>query len=122
LTASPHPARGIGQTVALVLAFAFVVVGMVNTLPEIPGLQDWAREITGQKFLRISGFKTEYFFPPVFFVMMLIVVLDASVYRAWSTEKPRLAWLGLLLDAGLVVAAFLGAFGASLKRPHPPKA
>lgn len=84
---------------------------MVNTLPEIPGLQDWAREVTGQKFLRISGFKTEYFFPPVFFVMMLIVVLDASVYRAWSVEKPRLAWLGLLLDAGLIFAAFLGAFG-----------
>ncbi len=111
MTSSPHPTGGIGQKFALVLALIFVVVGMVNTLPEIPGLQDWAREITGQKFLRISGFKTEYFFPPVFFAMMVIVVLDASVYRAWSTEKPRLAWLGLLLDAGLILAAFLGAFG-----------
>lgn len=100
-----------GQKLALALALIFVVIGMVNTLPEIAGLQDWAREATGIKFLRISGFKTEFFFPPVFFTMMVIVVLDASVYRAWSTEKPQLAWLGLVLDAGLLIAAFLGAFG-----------
>ena len=42
---------------------------------------------------------------------MTIVALDSSVYRAWRTDKPRLAWLGLLLDAGLVLAAFLAAFG-----------
>lgn len=111
MTSSSNPTRGIGQKLALALALIFVVVGMINTLPEIPGLQNWAREVTGQKFLRISGFKTEYIFPPIFFVMMLIVVLDSSVYRAWSLEKPRLAWLGLLLDAGLIIAAFLGAFG-----------
>jgi TRAP transporter 4TM/12TM fusion protein len=111
VTSSSNPTRGIGQKLALALALIFVVVGMINTLPEIPGLQNWAREVTGQKFLRISGFKTEYIFPPIFFVMMLIVVLDSSVYRAWSLEKPRLAWLGLLLDAGLIIAAFLGAFG-----------
>lgn len=111
MTLSPHPTSGIGQKFALALALIFVVIGMVNTLPEIPGLQEWAREVTGQKFLRISGFKTEYFFPPIFFVMMVIVVLDASVYRSWSAEKPQLAWLGLLLDAGLITAAFLGAFG-----------
>lgn len=111
MTSSSNPTRGIGQKLALALALIFVVVGMINTLPEIPGLQNWAREVTGQKFLRISGFKTEYIFPPIFFVMMLIVVLDSSVYRAWSLEKPRLAWLGLLLDTGLIIAAFLGAFG-----------
>ncbi len=43
--------------------------------------------------------------------MMLIVVLDASVYRAWSIEKPKWAWAGLLLDLSLITAAFLGAFG-----------
>lgn len=102
MTSSSNPTRGIGQKLALALALIFVVVGMINTLPEIPGLQNWAREVTGQKFLRISGFKTEYIFPPIFFVMMLIVVLDSSVYRAWSLEKPRLAWLGLLLDTGLI--------------------
>ncbi|MFL4472159.1 TRAP transporter permease [Tateyamaria armeniaca] len=43
--------------------------------------------------------------------MMTIVVFDASVYRAWKVERPKRAWLGLLLDLGLITAAFLGAFG-----------
>ncbi|RYH01467.1 TRAP transporter fused permease subunit [Salipiger sp. IMCC34102] len=93
------------------LALVLVLVGMANTLPEIAGLQDWAREVTGRPFLRLSGYPTEYFYPPVFFLMMVIVALDASVYRAWSEEKPHLAWAGFLLDAGLILAAFLAAFG-----------
>ncbi len=105
------PEWPLGRRLAIALAFILVVVGMLNTMPEIPGLQDWARDLTGRPFFRISGFPTEYLFPPVFFFMMLIVVLDASVYRAWSVERPKLAWVGLLLDLGLVVAAFLGAFG-----------
>ncbi len=106
-----HSARPLGQRIALILAFCLVVVGMVNTMPEIPGLQDFARDLTGRPFFRISGFPPEYFYPPVFFLMMLIVALDASVYRAWRDEKPNLAWLGFLLDAGLILAAFLAAFG-----------
>jgi TRAP transporter 4TM/12TM fusion protein len=111
MTDAATPQRSLGQRFAIGLALVLVIVGMVNTMPEIPGLQNWAREITGQPFFRISGFPTEFFFPPIFFLMMLIVVLDASVYRAWKVEKPHLAWAGLLLDIGLVVAAFLGAFG-----------
>ena len=101
----------IGRRIAFFLAFVLVVVGMVNTMPEIPGLQDWARDITGRPFFRVSGFPPEYFYPPIFLLMMLIVALDASVYRAWRRERPKLAWLGLLLDIGLITAAFLGAFG-----------
>jgi len=101
----------LGQRAAFVLSLVLVIVGMINTMPEIPGLQDWFRDMTGRPFFRISGFPTEFFFPPFFFLMMLIVVLDASVYRAWSKDRPHLAWAGLLLDIGLIVAAFLGAFG-----------
>jgi len=106
-----EPARPIGQQIAMVLAFLLVIAGMVNTLPEIPGLQDWAREVTGRPFFRISGFPPQFFYPPVFLLMMVIVALDASVYRVWKTERPQLSWLGLLLDAGLILAAFLGALG-----------
>ena len=111
MTEISKPSRALGQKVSIVLALILVVVGMLNTMPEIPGLQDWARDMTARPFFRISGFPTEYFFPPVFFLMKLIVVLDASVYRAWSIEKPKWAWAGLLLDLGLIIAAFLGAFG-----------
>ena len=100
-----------GQRIALFLSVILVIVGLVNTMPEIAGLQDWARDVTGQPFFRIANFPPEYFYPPVFLLMMVIVALDASVYRAWRVEKPHLAWLGLLLDAGLVLAAFLAAFG-----------
>lgn len=95
----------------MILAIILVVVGMVNTMPEIPGLQDLARDITGRPFFRVSGFAPEFFYPPVFMLMMLIVALDASCYRAWRQNRPHLAWLGLLLDAGLILAAFLASLG-----------
>jgi TRAP transporter 4TM/12TM fusion protein len=101
----------LGRRAALVLAFALVVVGMVNTMPELPGLQDWARDVTGISFFRVSGFPPEFLYPPLFVLMMVIVALDASVYRAWRTDKPRKAWLGAALDIGLILAAILGALG-----------
>ncbi len=103
--------RTTGQHVALVLALVLVCVGMINTMPEIPGLQEWARSVTGQPFFRVSGFAPEYFYPPIFVLMMVVVALDASVYRAWAAERPQRAWLGLLLDLGLILAALLAAFG-----------
>lgn len=106
-----HATKGIGQTWAIALGFLLVVIGMLNTMPEIPGLQDAARIVTGQPFLRVSGFPPEFFYPPIFLLMMLIVALDASVYRAWKISRPHMAWLGLLLDAGLILAAFMASFG-----------
>ncbi|SLN38543.1 TRAP transporter permease [Pseudooctadecabacter jejudonensis] len=103
--------RSQGQRIALLLAFVLVLVGMVNTLPEIPGLQNWARDLTGVAFFRISGFPTEYLFPPLFILMMVVVALDASLYRSWRDTRPKRAWLGAALDVGLVAAAILGALG-----------
>lgn len=101
----------LGRRIAILLALVLVFVGMANTMPEIPGLQDWARDVTGRPFFRVSNFPPEYFYPPVFVLMMVIVALDASVYRAWKLDKPQFAWFGLMLDVGLVIAAFLAAFG-----------
>ncbi len=106
----PTGNKPMGKKIAMILAFILVVVGMVNTLPEIYGLQDGLRELTGIKFLRISGFTTEYFYPPIFFLMMLIVALDASMYREFkAAQKNR--YIGLAMDFGLILGAFLGAFG-----------
>ncbi len=101
----------LGKRIARWLAFLLVVVGLINTMPEIPGLQAWAREFTGRPFFRVSGFQPQFFYPPVFFVMMLIVALNSSVYRAMKSNGRARPWPGLLLDFGLVLAAFLGAFG-----------
>lgn len=108
---TPPRAPSTGRRIAVVLAVILVVAGLVNTMPEIAGLQDLAREVTGRPFFRVSNFPPEYFYPPVFILMMVIVALDASVYRAWRSERPRLAWLGLLLDAALIAAAVLAALG-----------
>lgn len=101
----------LGRRIAVFLALILVFFGMLNTMPEIAGLQGWARDMTGQPFFRISNFSPEYFYPPIFLLMMTIVALDSSVFRAWRKDKPHLAWLGFLLDAGLLLAAFLAAFG-----------
>jgi TRAP transporter 4TM/12TM fusion protein len=103
--------RSSGQRLALVLALILVIVGMVNAMPEIAGLQDWARDITGNRFFRVSGFPPEYLYPPLFILMMVVVALDASIYREWRVSRPRHAWLGAALDIGLVLAAVLGALG-----------
>ena len=100
-----------GRRLAVALAVILVFVGMLNTMPEIPGLQNWAREVTGLRFFRVSSFPPEYLYPPLFVLMMTIVTLDASVYRAWRVERPERAWLGACLDAGLIIAALLGAIG-----------
>jgi len=108
---SSSQSQPLGRRIAVILAVILVFFGMLNTMPEIAGLQDWARDLTGRPFFRVSNFSPEYFYPPVFLLMMMIVALDASVYRAWRKDKPHMAWLGLLLDAGLLLAAFLAAFG-----------
>jgi len=101
----------LGLRVAYILAFLLIVIGMANTLPEIAGLQGWLREVTGRPLLRISGYPTEYFYPLVFVVMMTIVVLENSFYRDWKTRHPHIAWLGLAIDIGLILAAVLGSIG-----------
>lgn len=109
----PITPRPLANTVVMVLAITFVIVGMINTMPEIPGLQAFMRDLTGQPYLRVSGFPPEYFFPPIFLLMMVIVAIHGSAWAEWSHRQLpwRPGWLGLLLDIGLVTAAALGALG-----------
>ncbi|WP_286196973.1 TRAP transporter fused permease subunit [Tropicibacter sp. R15_0] len=109
----PITPRPLAKTVVMVLAITFVIVGMINTMPEIPGLQAFMRDLTGQPFLRVSGFPPEYFFPPIFLLMMVIVAIHGSAWAEWSHRQLpwRPGWLGLVLDIGLVTAAALGALG-----------
>ncbi len=84
------------------LAFAFVVVGLFNAMPGIPGLDPLIAQITGQNTLRIRRFPYEYFYPLAFFVMMLIVaVRQVNARKAIGKRKP----LALALDLALVVMA-----------------
>jgi len=98
----PRPAAFPSRLV-YILALGFVLVGMVNSMPTIPGWDAIIRSITGVKTLSVRNFSTEWFYPIVFFVMMLIVALKHSMWREWrGTSK---SGFGLFMDIALVVAA-----------------
>ena len=99
---SAVPANSFSIRLAYWLAFAFVVVGLFNAMPGIPGLDALFADVTGQTALRIRRFPFEYFYPIAFFVMMLIVALKQ--YNDRRREGIR-SPLGLALDIALVVAA-----------------
>ena len=85
------------------LALFFVFIGIVNSTPAIPGWESLWREMTGIPGLKVRAFATEYFYPLVFFIMMVIVVLKHSMWRSWQGQSR--AGLGLFMDVALVVCA-----------------
>lgn len=86
-----------------VLALIFVAMGVVNSTPVIPGWDDLLRNISGFENLKVRAFATEWFYPIVFFAMMLIVALKHSMWRSWRGSSR--AWFGAFMDIALVVSA-----------------
>ena len=86
-----------------VLALIFVAVGILNSTPLIPGWDDMWRGLTGWDSLKTRSFPTEWFYPIVFLLMMLIVALKHSMWREWRGS--RRAELGLFMDIALIVSA-----------------
>lgn len=107
--ASPPEA---GRRLALMLGLVLVAIGLLNTMPTIPGLDELARALLGEDVV-IRRFSYQYLYPLVFVIMMAIVALDQSAARSLrARRRPR--WkvgLGLALDIALVVAALAIALG-----------
>ncbi|MEL7100570.1 MAG: TRAP transporter fused permease subunit [Pseudomonadota bacterium] len=95
-----------GLRLAYWLGLAFVLVGLMNAIPGIPGLDALAIELTGDKDFKVRKFSYEYFYPIAFAVMMTIVVLKHSMWRAWDGESALKRTFGLFMDVGLIVAAY----------------
>ncbi len=87
------------------LATFLVVLGMINAMPGIPGLDSWAASVTGNPDFIIRKFPFEYYYPFVFSLMMLIVALQHSMWRSWKERKIWRRRLGLLMDVALVATA-----------------
>ena len=84
-------------------ALIFVTVGAINSTPLIPGWDEFWRNITGINNLKVRSFSTEWFYPIVFTMMMLIVAIKHSMWREWrGTQK---AFMGAFMDFSLVIAA-----------------
>jgi len=105
---TPGPARRL----ALILGLALVIIGLLNTLPSIPGLDALAETILGEGVL-IRRFSYEYLFPLAFVIMMSAVALDNSMARYFRRRDrgPGLVAFGLAMDVALVVMAFAVALG-----------
>ncbi len=86
-----------------VLALVFVFLGVLNSMPTIPGWDDFWRYLTGVKELKVRSFATEWFYPIIFFIMMLVVALKHSMWIEWRGTGR--AWFGLFMDLALVLAA-----------------
>ncbi len=84
---------------------AIVVVGLLNSMPGIPGLDDALRQLTGLEWFAIRKFPTEWFYPIAFAAMMLCVALRHSIWKSWSEGSAWLRALGLFLDIALVAMA-----------------
>lgn len=95
----PDADTGFMRNLGMVFAFILVVVGMVNNLPNIPGLLETVRSIPGLENLpRISKFNSEFFFPIVFALMMIVALMSTSFGKAWRKEGTAKMLAGAGLD------------------------
>ncbi len=91
------------NTTLYILALIFVFIGIVNSMPSIPGWTEMWRGLTGVENLSVRSFASEWFYPLVFLIMMTIVALKHSMWRAWRGTSR--AAFGLAMDVALVGAA-----------------
>ncbi|MDE0346598.1 MAG: C4-dicarboxylate ABC transporter, partial [Boseongicola sp.] len=97
--------RSITSRLVFWLSVFLVVLGMVNAMPGIPGLDQLATDISGNPEFIIRKFPFEYYYPFAFAVMMLIVALHHSIWRAWKDRSAVRRGFGLAMDVALVVMA-----------------
>ena len=87
------------------LALIFVFVGIVNSMPTIPGWDGMWRDIFGNDKLSVRRFPTEWFYPFVFALMMIIVAMKHSIGRSWARSSPLKRNFGRFMDVALVTSA-----------------
>ena len=67
------------QRLAFYFSIVLVAMGLANNLPNIPGLLALVNSIPGLEGLpRLSKYNSEFFFPVVFTIIMIVVVLKSS--------------------------------------------
>lgn len=102
---APAERVDLGLKLVYWLALTFVIVGLLNSMPGIPGVDDAFAGLFGFKNFTIRKYPYEYFYPIAFAVMMIIVALKHSLWRELANSSPLRRKLGLALDAALFVAA-----------------
>ena len=104
-TGSQNQQADLGTKIVYWLALALVIVGLLNAMPGIPGIDDAFAGFLGFKDFTIRKYPYEYFYPIAFAVMMIIVMLKHSLWRELANSSATRRLFGLLLDIALLVAA-----------------
>lgn len=95
---------------ALGLGLIIVIIGLIHTMPTLPGLDEWVREFANDPTASIRKFPFEYLNPFVFVLMMTVVVLSQSFYRAYKDKGALVRGLCLALDLLFIIMAYLVAW------------
>jgi len=95
----------LGEKLVYWLALLLVIVGLLNAMPGIPGVDDFFTGLFGFANFTIRKYPYEYFYPIAFALMMIIVALKQSLWRELSDSSVTRRRLGLALDVALVLAA-----------------
>ena len=106
----PHaPAEPASLVIRLVywMAVFLVILGMINAMPGIPGLDQMAADVSGNPEFIIRKFPFEYYYPFVFALMMLIVALHHSMWRDWKDRGVVRRRFGLFMDIALITMALI---------------
>jgi len=95
----------LGEKLVYWLALTLVIVGLLNAMPGIPGIDQAFYGFLGFPNFTIRKYPYEFFYPIAFAVMMIIVALKHSLWRELANSTPIRRKLGLFLDVALVLAA-----------------
>ncbi len=96
---------------ARLIGLALVAIGLLNTIPSIPGLDAFVQDLLGRSDLPIRKFPYQWLYPLAFVLMMVIVALHHSFWAQFSAMERSAAWrgFGLFMDIALVTMAVVVA-------------
>ncbi|MEZ5651973.1 MAG: TRAP transporter fused permease subunit [Burkholderiaceae bacterium] len=101
----PWPMR-----IASALGLLIVFIGLVHTMPTLPGLDEWVRALANDPTVTIRKFPYEYLNPLAFVLMMTVVVFSQSFYRAFKHKGSLIAAASLAMDVLFIVMAYAVAW------------
>tara|TARA_B110000211_G_scaffold41388_1_gene42968 strand:+ start:1120 stop:3447 length:2328 start_codon:yes stop_codon:yes gene_type:complete len=97
----------IGIRIASIIGLLLVLVGMVNNIPSIPGLESMIGEIFRTDSVLIRKFPYEWLHPIAFIMMMLVTVLKHSFFRDAKTTAGKR--IGIIFDLTMLLITSLMA-------------
>ena len=101
----PNPKLATGEVAALTLGLFLVAIGIVNNIPALPGLDNWARSVADDPTLAVRKFSYEYLHPAAFVIMMTVVALKHSFFRSFRSRSAAAQAASLAMDVALVAMA-----------------